>query len=55
MKLSKLELLEIKGGEITVTATLINALARGISVLFDLGKAVGSSIRRAITKTTCTL
>ena len=55
MKLTKEELLCIRGGEVTVTATLINALARGISVLFELGKAVGSSIRRAITKTTCSL
>lgn len=55
MKLSKNELLQVQGGSVTVTATLINALARGISVLFELGKAVGSSIRRAITKTTCSL
>ncbi len=55
MQLNKAELLQIKGGSITITATLINALARGISVLFELGQAVGSSIRRAITKTTCTL
>ena len=55
MKLDKNELLQVRGGAVTVTATLINALARGISVLFELGKAVGSSIRRAITKTTCSL
>ena len=55
MKLTRQELLDVKGGAVTVSATLINALARGISVLFELGKAVGSSIRRAITKTTCSL
>ena len=55
MRLNNKELLEVQGGAVTVTATLINALARGISVLFELGKAVGSSIRRSITKTTCSL
>ena len=53
MKLTDNELKMISGG--AVTGSLINAIARGISVLFELGQAVGSAIRRAITKTTCTL
>lgn len=53
MKLTDSELKMISGG--AITASLINALARGISVLFELGQAVGSAIKRAITKTTCTL
>ena len=53
MKLSKNELLSITGGNLT--ATMINALARGAGLLFEIGQAIGSAIRRAITKTSCTL
>ena len=53
MRLSKNDLLNIKGG--TLSSTMINALAKGASLLFEIGQAVGSAIRRLITKTTCTL
>lgn len=42
--MSKEELQNINGG--SVSATLINSLARGITALFDLGQAFGSAIRR---------
>lgn len=53
MKLTKDELLKVSGG--SITTTMINALARGVGVIFEIGQALGSAIRRAITKTTCTL
>lgn len=42
--LSKKEMLQIEGGGLT--ATLINALSKGFGVFFDIGKNIGSSIRR---------
>lgn len=51
MKLHSQELLEIKGG--AITATLLNALARVVNSIIEIGKMVGSSIRRISTKTYC--
>ena len=52
MELTNYELININGGN-TVSAALINAVARGISVLYSLGKALGSAIRYIISKTYC--
>lgn len=38
------ELLEIKGG--AISGTLINAFVRGINSLLDLGRSLGTAIRR---------
>ena len=53
MILNKQELLKIQGG--AVSASLINAIARGISVFLDLGRTIGSAIRRAASGETCSL
>ena len=44
--LNKQELLSIKGGELKLTAALFSSIVRGVNSLFDIGKALGSSIRR---------
>lgn len=51
MILTKQELLNITGG--AVTATLINAFAKGISTLLELGRNFGSAIRRVSTGKLC--
>ncbi len=48
------ELSTITGGE-TVTGTLVSALTTGIKALFDIGKSLGSSIRRLSTDNICPL
>jgi len=53
MILKKQELLQIKGGE--TTSSLINAIARGISVFLDLGRAIGAAIRRVSSGKSCPL
>ncbi len=45
------ELTEVVGG--AISATLVNALVRGFTALFEFGKAVGTAIRRARTRTIC--
>ncbi len=45
-ELSKQEMLQIEGG-ISISGTLINSLVRGINALLDLGRSLGSAIRRA--------
>lgn len=44
MKLNDRELLKIKGG--SLSATMINALVKGINIICDLGRSLGSTIRR---------
>ena len=53
MKLEEKELYNINGGGITINATLINAFARAISTVLDLGRTVGSAIRRLYSKNYC--
>ena len=45
---------EIMGG-INITGTFINSLVRGIDVLLDLGRSLGSAFRRAKENTLCPL
>ncbi len=51
MKLNNKELLMIKGG--AVNSAIINAIVKGISILIELGRSLGSSIRRASSGQTC--
>ena len=49
------KLMDIRGGSITYTATLINALCRVVDIIFEVGKNIGSSIRRSNEDTICPL
>ncbi len=52
-ELSKEQLLNITGG--AITATLINAIVRGVSVFLDVGRSVGSALRRLISGNKCSI
>lgn len=49
--MSKEELYNIRGG--AISAALINSIIRGIISLCDLGKSLGSAVRRIISGNTC--
>lgn len=49
--LEKQELLEITGG--AISGTMINALVRGFSAIIDLGRSLGTAIRRIQTGQYC--
>lgn len=51
MKLNKNELMKINGGGIS--ATLINAISRGINTILSIGQMVGSAIRRIQKRNYC--
>lgn len=53
MRLNNNELLMIRGG--AASATLINAIVKGISLLIDLGKSLGSTIRRVSANKSCSV
>ena len=44
------ELVLVKGG---ITTTLLNSVARIISVIFNIGNSIGTSIRMIRSKTSC--
>lgn len=55
MKLRKDELIDIVGGSTTsyTSATFISAITRGLNVLMDIGRSVGTAISRLINKNVC--
>ena len=53
IKVKNDELMNIKGGSVAYTATFISALVRAIDIIFEIGKSLGSSIRRSSDNTSC--
>ena len=51
MVLHKEEMEVIVGGGIT--SSMINAISKAITVIYELGKSTGSAIRRIVTKSYC--
>ncbi len=47
------ELFEIKGGAFSLSATLLNSIARIITTILDLGRTVGSSVSRYKNRNYC--
>ena len=52
MKLTVKEMKVIKGGA-GISSSIINALVRGVNSIMDVGRYLGSGIRRLIEKETC--
>lgn len=52
-KLSNKELEKINGGSTTITASFLGAIFSGCKVIYSIGQALGSSIRRIGDKGTC--
>lgn len=51
-KLNKNEMLNVTGG-INWSGTFINSLSKAVKTIMDLGRALGSSIRRIVGGTYC--
>ena len=54
MELNKNQLINIVGG-INISGTLINSIVKGINAILDLGRSLGSSIRRIKSGNICSL
>lgn len=52
-RIDRKEQLEVIGGNITYSATLVNAICRVVELIFTIGENVGSSIRRNVEKEIC--
>lgn len=53
MILSEKELKQIEGGAFKITASFLNAISRGIETFLNLGRMIGSTIRRIGAKNLC--
>jgi len=53
LEMSYVELNNIRGG--AISGSLINAFARGIETLLDLGRSFGNAIRRIRSRAICKL
>ncbi len=53
IELKKDELLQISGGANWLSASFLNAVSRAVSTLMDLGRSLGTSIRRTISGQVC--
>ncbi|MCI9434199.1 MAG: hypothetical protein HFI86_02825 [Bacilli bacterium] len=51
IQLQKMELLNINGGGIS--GTMINAFSKALNSLLDLGRSLGTAIRRIVTGNLC--
>ncbi|MEI3529779.1 MAG: bacteriocin [Bacilli bacterium] len=51
-QLSKQQLSNINGG-VSISGTLINAVVKGINVFLDLGRSIGTAIRRVSSGKVC--
>ncbi len=49
------EQLKKYNGGLSFTPTLLNAISRAVTTLLDLGRALGSAIRRSVTNSVCSL
>lgn len=54
-KLNNKELLNINGGASLISASFINAASRAIETIFEIGRSLGSSIRRAFNGSYCSI
>ena len=50
-ELGKEELKQIYGG--AISATLFNAFVRGVNTFFEVGRSLGSAVRRIFSKDIC--
>ena len=53
MELNSDQLISIYGGATGISATMLNAIARGVTVMYSLGRAFGSAIRYVFGKKYC--
>ena len=55
VELNNKELLKIDGGASWFSASFLNAASRALSTLMDLGRSLGTAIRRVINGSICPL
>ena len=54
-ELNNKELMSVEGGANWLTASFLNAAARTIETVMDIGRSLGSAIRRALSGKVCSI
>ena len=54
-KLSKCEMIKVSGGGLNITVTFLTALIRGVNSFMDVGRSLGTAIRRTTSGKYCPL
>ena len=54
-ELNNKELMDIIGGANYLSASFINAAARAIDTIMDIGRSLGSAVRRAVSGKVCSI
>lgn len=52
-ELDNMELMNVKGGSNFISATFIAAITRAGNLLLDLGRSLGTSLRRIVSDNVC--
>lgn len=47
------ELVEVTGGGLSISASMLNAISRGVDTIYNLGKAFGTAINMLIKGKRC--
>lgn len=51
--MSNTELLNVRGGSVSISATMLNAIARGAEVIYNIGTSLGKCIKLFIAGKKC--
>lgn len=54
-KLNKNEMLSVSGGSFNITTTFLTVLIRGVNSFMDVGRSLGTAIRRVSSNKVCPL
>ena len=54
MELNKQQLVSVVGG-VSISGTLINSIVKGVNAFLDLGRSIGTAIRRVTSGNICPL
>ena len=53
MRLENNELININGGAINITGAFLNSVGRAIDAIMDVGRTLGTAIRRIYSRNIC--
>ena len=53
MRLENCELIQITGGAINITGAFLNSIGRALDAIMDVGRSLGTSIRRIYSRRVC--
>lgn len=53
MQMNNSELILVTGGAFSWSASMVNAISRGIETIFNIGRSIGTSIRMIASRKIC--